>query len=250
MDYNLLIIICSYLIFLLLTWVLLNYKNNTANNSVIITMGLSLLDVITDILSAIELYNLKSDLYVYSIIFIVLPVLINQLIGWIFIYFLIKKNPAIELPRSTSYGGRIMVVRHPSLRNTFSDEPPEILTTRSWLSDNYILCTIIVMFSMLNVENLTFLSSKLGDGKTLKIIWPENYEHRIRICGMISNILEDIPQTCLQIYFMIISQNISLVLVLAVVIGILSLFFSLSKRILLYLLMQRNSDENTDKIDS
>ena len=245
------IIVISYIVILLFVWLFLNHKNKHANNSVIVTLGLSFLDVITDILSVVELYSYGSMLYIVSMGCIILPAMINHCIAWGLMYFLLKENPPIILPKTTMYGGREikMADMNLSTSNAKDCSPPQFITTKEWMDQNYILCSLIVMASTLNVENMTILSSRMLGNTTLKIKWPLNYEYRIRLFGIISNFLEDIPQLCIQLYFMITIDSTSMILLISIISSAIALSFSLIKRTLLYMLEHVDSN-NLSKMES
>ena len=147
------IIVISYVVILLFIWIFLNHKNKYANNSVIVTLGLSFLDVITDILSAVELHSYGSMLYIISMACIILPAIINHFIAWGLLYFLLKENPSIILPKTTMYAGREikMADLRLSTSNTKDRSPPQFITTKEWMDQNYILCSLIVIYIFITI---------------------------------------------------------------------------------------------------
>ncbi len=250
MQYIAIIVIASYILFLFLLWIFFNYKHKSANNSVIITIGFSLLDVVSDILSTVELYHDGSFLYIFGIVFLILPALTNHIISWFIVYKFIVSDNEIMLPRTTSYAGKKIKLNHPSFNTSFRGEPAQFLSSREWMDQNYILCALVVLLSSLNIENLSFLSSKLLGSTTLKVNWPDNYENTIRVAGVISNIFEDIPQLTIQIYHVSVNykdiREVPPVFFASIVSGILVLAFSFVKRGLLFLLRITKKKEDTE----
>lgn len=249
MQFIAFIFVPSYIVIIFLLWIFFHHKYRKANNSVIITIGFSVLDVFTDIFSTIQLYYLGTSIWIAAAMFLIIPCMINHILTWIFMYKLLKNNPSINLPRRVTVHGRNIELRDPRFTNSFSKEPPPTLQVHEWMKQNYVLCSFVVIISTFNIENLSFISSNLLDNSTLKIPWPGNTENIIRIIGLLTNIFEDIPQLIIQISFAASTYDnmydIPNIILASIISSFLALIFSLVKRMLLTLLTLTTPQQST-----
>ena len=66
------------------------------------------------------------------------------------------------------------------------------------MKENPLAVVVVVLFSVLNTEALSFLGS--GALPMFSIKLPKDVQERLMVTGLISNIFEDFPQLIIQVY--------------------------------------------------
>lgn len=207
-------------------WAYLYEKQRDARNGIVFTIGISVLDMATDVMSLVEIRRYDMMLFYMSLASIIATLGVNMLLTWYFVWKLLRINPTTEERMYVSYGG----VEH---RTRGASSGTTDITTKDWLGKHFPTCSAVMMSGSLNIENLLLLSSNILDADRFKIRWPEGYESLIVWSGMLNVVLEDIPQVGIQVYFLMTYDHNTMFVVISVITSCVALVYSITKRLLL-----------------
>lgn len=178
-----------------------------ANNTVVLSVTLTLYDFVTDCLFVLSQSKsgTSSPIFVASLVFLILPVLFNLVtVGKIFVN---------------------SVLHHPEMEK--------------WVKENFTTAAAVAILASTNIEMFLLVHSGLFNLDAFRAPLDEKALKMIAVAGLVGSLLEDIPQLVIQ--SIAASEVLDTVTFLSIVASILTIFFGMFKRGLMFLVSKFGS---------
>ena len=103
--------------------------------------------------------------------------------------------------------------------------------------ENTLLCTVVFIVSISNVEILTMLDSRVFNKRMFSMMWLEMTHLRVRTLGLAGNLLDNVPQLIIQGLF--IGENgITGIAIASMIASAISLLFGIMRKLILFLVLK------------
>ena len=100
-----------------------------------------------------------------------------------------------------------------------------------------MLCTVVFIVSISNVEILTMLDSRVFNKRMFSMMWLETTHLRVRTLGLAGNLLDNVPQLIIQGLF--IGENgITGIAIASMIASAISLLFGIMRKLILFLVLK------------
>jgi len=116
--------------------------------------------------------------------------------------------------------------------------------------ENTLLCTVVFIVSISNVEILTMLDSRVFNKRMFSMMWLETTHLRVRTLGLAGNLLDNVPQLIIQGLF--IGENgITGIAIASMIASAISLLFGIMRKLILFLVLKFSPEHsNSSKRES
>jgi len=190
------------LILCFIVYLVLRHYYPDSRNTIVITISLAVYDIVTDILFINSQQASQSVLFIPALVFLVVPILFNVcVLGYTFVTSVLKEG-----------------------------------TMETWLEGNYALAAITAIMSTTNVEVFNLLQSNLFGIESFRAPFPKRSVRILMICGLVTNVMEDIPQLITQI--LAASSGLDTITLLSIVASLLTISFGIVKRLMMILIFR------------
>ena len=183
-----------------------------AMNSVVIAVPFAVFDFVTDILF---LFQQSQDgltvVFLLALLFVIVPLVFNMaMLGHIF-FTTVRRDAQVE----------------------------------RWLHNNFAVTAAVGVLATTNVESFILLASGLFNLEIFSAPLSPRVINVIRVSGLVSTVLEDIPQLAIQSY--VARSTLSTITVLSIIASVFAILFSIFKRLLILLLLHCGATAREEK---
>lgn len=210
--WQLILLLLGMLLLTVSSYLYIRWTNPEANNSILPVICFTLADVVSDGFFAWSLEHLEGfeKEFIASLVFLILPLCVNSVI----LHLVLREE------RRTNSRWSEFVRRHSSMYY------------------------FTIVLSLGNPGNMRLLSSEILKAERFSGPLSEHTDYQLQLGGLVTVLLEDIPQFVLQLLVLQKQEELEMTTVLALVFTSLALLFSFGKRIYIYIYGVDDLDES------